>query len=80
VDQSFSDRFQLSVNTAFTRNQTDKGFTNNDNNGASVTYAIAYIPGFLPIQPTGGVFQQPFVTYKSSNRVQTIALGRTTKS
>ncbi|HYL55364.1 MAG TPA: SusC/RagA family TonB-linked outer membrane protein [Gemmatimonadales bacterium] len=75
VDQSFSNKFQLSVNTAFTRNQTDKGFTNNDNTGASVTYSIAYIPGFLNIEPQNGVFSQPSVTYKSSNPLQTIALG-----
>jgi TonB-linked SusC/RagA family outer membrane protein len=75
VEQVFSDKMRLSVNTAWTRNQTDKGFTNNDNNGASVTYAIAYIPGFLNIQPSGGVFPQPAFTYLGSNPLQTIALG-----
>jgi len=75
VDQSFSDKLQLSLSTAFTRNQTDKGFTNNDNDGASATYAIAYIPGFIPIQPTSAGFVQPAITYKSSNPLQTIALG-----
>src|SRR5229473_2887808 len=44
LDQTFSDRLKLSVSTAFNRTATDKGFTNNDNNGASVTYAIAYVP------------------------------------
>jgi len=76
VEQVFSERLRLSVNTAWTRNQTDKGFTNNDNNGASVTYAIAYIPGFLNIQPRSGVFPQPAFTYLGSNPLQTIALGR----
>jgi len=76
VDQTFSDRLQLSVNTAFTRNQTDKGFTNNDNNGASVTYAIAYIPGFIPITPQNGVYPQPSITYLGSNPLQTVALGK----
>jgi len=75
VDQAFSDRLKLSVNTAWTRNQTDKGFTNNDNNGASVTYAIGYIPGFLNIQPQSGQFPLPAFTYLNSNPLQTIALG-----
>ena len=75
VDQAFSDRLKLSMNTAWTRNQTDKGFTNNDNNGASVTYAIAYIPGFLNIQPQSGQFPLPTFTYLNSNPLQTIALG-----
>jgi TonB-linked SusC/RagA family outer membrane protein len=76
VDQVFSDRLQLSLNTAFSRNQTDKGFTNNDNNGASVTYAIAYIPGFLNIQSGAGGFPLPSITYKTSNPLQTIALSK----
>ncbi len=75
VDQSFSDRLKLSVSTAFNRNQTDKGFTNNDNNGASVTYAIAYIPSFINIQPVNGVFPQPARTYLGSNPLQTVSLG-----
>jgi TonB-linked SusC/RagA family outer membrane protein len=76
IDQSLSDRLRFSFSSAFTRNQTDKGFTNNDNNGASVTYAIAYIPSFLDIRPANGVFPQPAFTYLSSNPLQTIALGR----
>jgi TonB-linked SusC/RagA family outer membrane protein len=76
VDQTFSDRLQVSVNTAFTRNQTDKGFTNNDNNGASVTYALGYIPGFLNIAPSNGVYPQPAITYLGSNPLQTIALSK----
>ena len=76
LDQALSNRLQLSVSTAWSRNQTDKGFTNNDNNGASVTYAIAYIPGFVNIEPTNGVFPQPGISYLSSNPLQTIALGK----
>jgi len=76
VDQALSDRLQLSLSTAFTRNQTDKGFTNNDNNGASVTYAIAYVPGFVSILPTSGGWPQPGISYLSSNPLQTIALGK----
>jgi TonB-linked SusC/RagA family outer membrane protein len=75
VDQTFSDRLKLSFSSAFNRTQTDRGFTNNDNNGASVTYSIAYIPGFEPLLPVNGVYPQPTITYKSSNPLQTTALG-----
>src|SRR5207244_9622811 len=37
--------------------------------------AIAYIPGFIPIQPVNGVFPNPGITYLSSNPLQNIALG-----
>jgi TonB-linked SusC/RagA family outer membrane protein len=75
VDQTFSERLKLSFSSAFNRTQTDRGFTNNDNNGASVTYSIAYIPGFEPLLPVNGVYPQPTITYKSSNPLQTTALG-----
>ena len=75
LDQKFSDRLKLSFSSAFNRTQTDRGFTNNDNNGASVTYSIAYIPGFEPLLPVNGVYPQPPITYKGSNPLQTMALG-----
>lgn len=80
LDQTFSDRLKLTVSTAFNRTATDKGFTNNDNNGASVTYAIAYVPGFVNIEPTNGVFPQPGITYLSSNPLQTAALATNTET
>ncbi len=76
VDQAFSDRFSVSLNTAFNRTTTQRGFTNNDNAGASVTYAIAYIPGFVPLRPSGGVYPDPGgLSYFGANPLQTTALG-----
>src|SRR5438034_3088857 len=75
LDQTLSSRWSLSVNTAFNRNQTDKGFTNNDNNGASITYALAYVPAFMPMEPVNGAYPQPAVTYLGSNPLQTADLG-----
>src|SRR5438034_9590054 len=80
LDQTLSDRLNLSVSTAFNRTATDKGFTNNDNNGASVTYAIAYVPSFVPLLPQNGVYPQPFVSYLGSNPVQTAALAKNTET
>src|SRR5436190_15793880 len=59
LDQTFSDRFNISFNSAFNRSTAQRGFTNNDNAGASVTYAIAYIPGFVPLMPVNGVYPDP---------------------
>src|SRR5882724_7582697 len=76
LDQTFSDRFSVSFTSAFNHTNTQRGFTNNDNNGASITYAIAYIPGFIPITAVNGAFPNPKITYKGSNPLQNIALGK----
>src|SRR5256712_170967 len=76
IDQSFSDRFSVAFSSAFNPTTTQRGVTNNDNNGASITYGIAYIPGFVNIEPVNGVFPNPGITYKASNPLQTIALGK----
>ena len=76
LDQSFSDRFTMALSTGFDRTATQRGFTNNDNAGASVTYALAYIPGFVPLKPVNGVFPNPGgLSYFGSNPLQTTALG-----
>jgi TonB-linked SusC/RagA family outer membrane protein len=76
VDQSFADKFTLSLSSAFSRTTTQRGFTNNDNSGASVTYAIAYIPGFVPLQPVNGVYPNPGgLSYIGANPLQSTALG-----
>ncbi|HZI23388.1 MAG TPA: TonB-dependent receptor plug domain-containing protein, partial [Gemmatimonadales bacterium] len=80
VDQTFSDRLKLNVSTAFNRTATDKGFTNNDNNGASVTYAIAYVPGFVNVEPVNGVYPQPGISYLGSNPLQTAVLAKNTET
>src|SRR6058998_3125249 len=76
VDQALSDRLKLSVSTAFNRTATDKGFTNNDNNGASVTYAIAYVPSFVSLLPQNGLYPQPGISYLGSNPLQTATLAK----
>ena len=76
VDQSFADKFTLSLSSAFSRNTTQRGFTNNDNSGASVTYAIAYIPGFVPLKPVNGIYPNPGgLSYIGANPLQSTALG-----
>jgi TonB-linked SusC/RagA family outer membrane protein len=76
LGQHLNDRLTLSVTSAFTRNASDRGFTNNDNTGAGVTYALAYIPSFVPLLDANGQFRVPEYTYVGSNPLQTAALGR----
>jgi TonB-linked SusC/RagA family outer membrane protein len=74
LEQTLSKRLDLQVTSAFTRNQTDRGITNNDNNGGSVTYALGYIPSFIPLLNPDGSFTKPALTYLQSNPLQTAAL------
>ena len=74
LEQNLGKRLNLQVTSAFTRNQTDRGITNNDNNGGSVTYALAYIPSFLPLLNPDGTFHQLQATYLQSNPLQTATL------
>ena len=74
LEQQLSRRLNLQVTSAFTRNQTDRGITNNDNNGGSTTYALAYIPSFIPLLNPDGSFRPPEITYFQSNPLQTAAL------
>jgi TonB-linked SusC/RagA family outer membrane protein len=76
ITQQLTDRLSMDLTNAFVRNANDKGFTNNDNNGASVTYALAYIPSFIPLTKTNGIYPQPAITYFASNPLQTAALAR----
>ncbi len=74
LEQQLARRLNLQVTSAFTRNQTDRGITNNDNNGGSVTYALAYIPSFLPLLNPDGSFHRLEQTYLFSNPLQTATL------
>jgi hypothetical protein len=74
VSQQLNDKLTLDITTAFVRTNNDKGFTNNDNTGASVTYSLAYIPSFLPLKPVNGVYPTPEIGYFGSNPIQTAAL------
>jgi TonB-linked SusC/RagA family outer membrane protein len=74
--QHLTDRVSLSMTSAFARSANDRGFINNDNTGAGMTYALAYIPSFVPLMDASGHFRVPEFTYLGSNPLQTAALGR----
>jgi TonB-dependent starch-binding outer membrane protein SusC len=74
LDQKIGSRWNLQVSSGFNRTQADRGITNNDNVGGSVTYALAYIPSFIPLLNPDGTFRRPEITYGGSNPLQTAAL------
>ena len=76
LGQHLNDKLSLSVTSAFARSANDRGFINNDNTGAGMTYALAYIPSFVPLLDPQGRFRVPEFTYLGSNPLQTAALGR----
>jgi len=77
VNQHLGKRLEGQFTGAFTHSTEDRGFINNDNNGASTVYGIAYIPSFIPITPdAAGVFPQPAIAYKGANPLQTIAISQ----
>jgi TonB-linked SusC/RagA family outer membrane protein len=80
LDQRLGERLNLAFNGGFTRNVTDRGITNNDNSGASVTYAIAYIPSFIPLTNADGSPRPLEVAYKGSNPIQTALLSTNRES
>ena len=74
LDQRLNEKLKLTLSNSFTRTTTNRGTTNNDNSGAGITYALAYIPSFVPLEPVNGVYPQPAFTYQGANPLQTIAL------
>ncbi len=78
LDQHIAKGLEGSFTGAFNSSVENRGFVNNDNAGASTVYAIAYIPGFVNLQPNAdGVYPAPplALSYKGANPLQTIADG-----
>jgi TonB-dependent starch-binding outer membrane protein SusC len=78
LNQHLGKGLEGSLSTVFTHTREDRGFNNNDNNGASVPYAISYIPSFEPLGFSNNSWPQPLITYKGSNPLQTMSLGTNT--
>jgi len=78
LSQQLSRNLDANFSANYAHNNSDRGFVNNDNSGASVPYALAYIPSFENIRPQNGVYPQLPLTYLSANPLQTIADGQNT--
>jgi TonB-linked SusC/RagA family outer membrane protein len=77
LDHVFSQKFEASVSSAFSRNENDRGWNNNCNNFGCHGYAIAYIPSFVDLTARNddGSFPTPTVGVPS-NPIQLTELGR----
>ncbi|HEX5437320.1 MAG TPA: SusC/RagA family TonB-linked outer membrane protein [Gemmatimonadaceae bacterium] len=78
LDQSFGDRVTAHVSTAFIRDVTDRGISNNNNNNASPLYVLAYTPAVINLaarDSSGSYPENPFAGggSNSSNPFQTLA-------
>jgi TonB-linked SusC/RagA family outer membrane protein len=69
VDQKITNGIKLGVSSNFIRSNTDRGFTGNQNNsGASIGYAIAYVPNYFDLRKkTDGTY--PANPYFSENPI-----------
>lgn len=73
LNQDFTDRLSLSLQTNLTRTLAQRGLTNNDNTSVSFWMALPFTPSFVDLRrrPDGTYPVNPFV---ASNPLQTAAL------
>ena len=68
IDHKLTKDITLSVNSNYSRSNTDRGFTGNQNNsGASIGYNIAYVPNYFDLRPVNGIY--PTNPYFAENPV-----------
>ncbi len=68
IDHKLTKDITLSIGSNYTRTNTDRGFTGNQNNsGASIGYNISYVPNYFDLRPVGGVY--PANPYFAENPV-----------
>jgi len=73
LEQGFSDRFQINVNTNLIRTVRDQTITNNENQGTSLYMVLPFTPSFTDLRRNAdGAF--PDNPFERSNPLQTIAL------
>jgi TonB-linked SusC/RagA family outer membrane protein len=56
VGYKFGDHVRLALNANLLHSLTDRGLTNNDNNGVSVYNVISATPNFIDLRPVNGVY------------------------
>jgi TonB-linked SusC/RagA family outer membrane protein len=68
IDHKLTKDITLTVNSNYSRSNTDRGFTGNQNNsGASIGYNIAYVPNYFDLRPVNGTY--PANPYFAENPV-----------
>jgi hypothetical protein len=73
LDQTISSRVTLRVNSEVLHTESDRGLTQNENNGSSFYAALASTPSFFDLRPTASG-QFPVNPFGTANPLQTAAL------
>jgi len=68
----FSDKTRMSLTTALSRTESDRGVTGNDNSGLTYGFAIGFTPSFIDIRDTDGDGDFPSHPMNASNYLETI--------
>jgi TonB-linked SusC/RagA family outer membrane protein len=72
LDQHFSDRLSLQLNSNVLHTRAERGITNNDNNGVSLYYVLTGTPSFVDLRrKADGTF--PVNPFQASNPLATAA-------
>jgi TonB-linked SusC/RagA family outer membrane protein len=74
VGARFGDRVRLGFTTNVIHSTSDRGLTNNDNNGVSNYVVLSSTPSFLDLRPQGGVYPSNPAIGSGANPIQTVNL------
>lgn len=69
LNHKLSDRLKVNLSTNFTRTESDRAITGNDNTNTTLGFSLAFTPSFLDIRPVNGVY--PNHQFNPSNPVHT---------
>ncbi|CAL1517052.1 SusC/RagA family TonB-linked outer membrane protein [Chitinophaga sp. MM2321] len=70
IDHRINDRISVSVTTNYINSSSDRGLTNNDNNGVSYGVALSTTPDFVDLHPNA-LGEYPRDSFASSNPIET---------
>ncbi|MBC9914204.1 SusC/RagA family TonB-linked outer membrane protein [Chitinophaga varians] len=70
VDHKINDRLSVGVTTNYINSSSDRGVTNNDNNGVSLGVALSTTPGFVELHPNA-IGEYPRNAFAASNPIET---------
>jgi TonB-dependent starch-binding outer membrane protein SusC len=73
VGYKFGDHVKLSLTANLLHSLTDRGLTNNDNNGVSVYNVISATPNFVDLRPQNGVYPSNPGLPQGTNLLQDVA-------
>ncbi len=73
VGYKFGDHVKLALNANLLHSLTDRGLTNNDNNGVSVYNVISATPNFVDLRPMNGVYPINPAIPQGTNLLQDVA-------